>query len=264
MSLSGVVPPGASAHRKDGHVVQHRFVARSHNAALFVVSAIAGCSPAPAKPAAPCVSVMPVTAAPASDIVHMANSGSLHVWALAAQGPPMHRHVTALPADFVLADDSSAPTRLTVLEPLRFDAMTMFPAYSLQKQAEQASPRVLIARGGALHRVQRVRIPNYSRDTQGHRTCLEDAEVRAEDVKLSCPAPKVRWLSEGSRLQREAIEPAVTATRADGDCVLHRAALLDQVCACFAARLGERAHPIVHIARARWTTHAAAASAARP
>jgi len=32
----------------------------------------------------------------------------------------------------------------------------------------------------------------YARDTQGHRACLEDAEVRPEDLKLVCPAPKVR------------------------------------------------------------------------
>jgi hypothetical protein len=32
----------------------------------------------------------------------------------------------------------------------------------------------------------------HSLDMQGHRDCLGDAEVRAEDVKLVCPAPKVR------------------------------------------------------------------------
>jgi len=77
----------------------------------------------PTKTAAPCVTAQPVTvvaAPPVSGVVHMANSGSLHLWALAGQGPPVHQYVSGLPADF-----------------------------------EQALPRVVIARGVALHRVAR-------------------------------------------------------------------------------------------------------------
>src|SRR6187549_3035048 len=146
-------------------------------AASLAASAFAACAPMPTKTSAPCVSAMPVTAPrapPVADVVHMANSGSLHLWALAAQGPPVHHYVTGLPADFVLAYDPSAPTRLTVQEPLRFDAITMFPAYYLQKQSEQASPRVVIARGVALHLVAR----GYTSNCQAYVGFGEAVEAR--------------------------------------------------------------------------------------
>src|SRR6478609_7802412 len=146
-------------------------------AASFAASAFAGCAPMPTKTSAPCVSAMPVTvprAPPVSDVVHMANSGSLHLWALAAHGPPAHHYVHGLPADFELGSDSSAPTRLTVLEPLRFEAITMFPAYYLQKQSEQARPRVVIARGVALHLVAR----GYTSNCQAYVGFGEAVEAR--------------------------------------------------------------------------------------
>ena len=68
----------------------------SSNLELFAASlaVFGGCMPAPAKPTAPCVTATPVAAVsapPLSDVVHMANSGSLHVWAFAVQGPPVRR-----------------------------------------------------------------------------------------------------------------------------------------------------------------------------
>jgi len=129
-------------------------------AAALVAVTSAACAPAAHLPAAPCVEAAPVAAPPLSGVVHMANSGSLQLWALARDGAPLHQYVDGLPANFELGYDSSAPTRLTVLEPLRFDAVTLFPAYYLQKQTQQASPKVSIARGVALHRVQRVLEPN--------------------------------------------------------------------------------------------------------
>jgi hypothetical protein len=93
---------------------------------------------------------------PQSGIVFMRDSGELHVFALPRGSAPVHQFIRGLPANLALGDDASAPTRVTVLEPLRFDAITLFPAYYLTREVTYGSPQVTLAAGTALHRVERV------------------------------------------------------------------------------------------------------------
>jgi hypothetical protein len=85
----------------------------------------------------------------------MKDSGRLHVFALMGGHEPVHQYIDGLPASLVVGTDPSAPTPITVHEPLRFDAITLFPAYYLQRQIEDRDPKVTLARGVALHRVAR-------------------------------------------------------------------------------------------------------------
>ncbi|HEX6276404.1 MAG TPA: hypothetical protein VFZ53_25360 [Polyangiaceae bacterium] len=86
----------------------------------------------------------------------MRDSGRLHVFALPPGHSPVHQFIRGLPASLLLGDDPDAPTPLTVLEPLRFDAVTLFPAFYLTRDIETAEPRIRIARGMALHRLSRL------------------------------------------------------------------------------------------------------------
>src|SRR3954469_18671846 len=105
-------------------------------AAALVALTVAACAPAAHPPAAPCIEAAPAAVPPLSGVVHMAKSGPLQLWAVAQDGSSMYQSVTGLPANLELGDDSSAPTRVPVLEPLRFDAITLFPSYYLQKQTQ--------------------------------------------------------------------------------------------------------------------------------
>lgn len=127
-------------------------------AAIFVACARPPSTTAAAPPCAtdaPAVADSAASGAPENDTVFMQNSGPLHVFALPAGSPPIHQYLRGVPANLALTDGANAPTRMTVLEPLRFDAITLFPAFYLQREVVYPAPRVTIAKGTALHRVER-------------------------------------------------------------------------------------------------------------
>jgi len=139
----------------------------------LVAVALSACATAPLQPG---------VAGTADGSIYLRNCGRLHVWTLGTTSAPVHQFISGLPAHFLLGDDSSAPTFLTVLEPLRFDAVTLFPAYYLERQIEQASPKVMLARGLGLHQVRREAAGNCSGFVGIGRSASEREGTRGSEV----------------------------------------------------------------------------------
>lgn len=85
----------------------------------------------------------------------MKDSGRLHVFAFPSGQSPVHQFISGLPASLLLGPDMDAPTPVTVLEPLRFEAITLFPAFYLTSEVEIPEPRIRLAKGMPLHRISR-------------------------------------------------------------------------------------------------------------
>ncbi len=137
--------------------------ARSCRSMLVGAFSLIACARGPATHAvappcaeAPASASTPAGATAPGDAIFMRASGDMHVFVLPVGSAPVHQFIRGLPANLALTEDAAAPTRITVLEPLRFEAITLFPPYYLTREVEYASPQVTVAAGTALHRVQRL------------------------------------------------------------------------------------------------------------